>query len=134
MDKLTSKKALLDSIRLSEGAKFECDESAILEEYNAQEENNSSLTIKVLSIFGGFFGTLAFMGFLALAGLYNSELGLVLFGIGFIVFAIWLNKTNDKLIIDTFSISLYLSGFVLLIFGLAELEVDENLIALLNYR
>ena len=131
MDKLTSKRALLDSIRLSEGAQFECDENAIYEAYNTQGENKSSLAIKVLSIFGGFLATLTFLGFLAIAGLYNSELGLLIFGIGFIISAIWLNKAYDKLIIDTFSISIYAIGFALLAFGLSEMKVDENIIAIL---
>lgn len=131
MDKLTSKKALLDSIRLSEGPKFECDEKAILAEYNTQRENKSSLAIRILSIFGGFLATLAFLGFLLIAGLYNSEFGLLLFGIAFIVSAIWLNKVYDKLVIDTFSISIYVIGFALLAFGLSEMNVDENIIALL---
>lgn len=131
MDKLTSKKALLDSISLSEGAKFKCDEKAILEEYNTQGENKSSLAIKILSIFGGFLATLAFLGFLAIAGLYNSEFGLLIFGIGFIISAIWLNKKYDKLIIDTFSISIYVIGFALLAFGFSQLNVDENIIAIL---
>ena len=107
MDKLTSKKALLEDIRLSEGAKFECDEKAILEAYTTQGENKSSLAIKILSIFGGFLATLTFLGFLVIARLYNSEFGLLIFGTVFIVSAIWLNKAYDKLIIDTFSISIY---------------------------
>lgn len=131
MDELTSKKTLLDSIRLSEGTEFVYNEKAILNEYQIQGENKSSLAIKVLSIFGGFLATLAFIGFLAIAGLYKSELGLVLFGIGFIIAAIWLNKAYDKLIIDTFSISIYVIGFALLAFGLTGMEVDENTIALL---
>lgn len=131
MDKLTSKKALLDSIRLSEGAKFECDEKAIFEEYNTQGENKSSLAIKILSIFGGFLATLTFLGFLAIVGLYNDEFGMSIFGIGFIIFAIGLNKAYNKLIIDTFSISVYVTGFALLAFGLSEMKVDENIIAIL---
>ena len=131
MDKLTSKKALLDSIRLSEGAKFECDENAIYKEYNTQEENKSSLAIKILSIFGGFLATLTFLSFLAITGLYNSKLGLLIFGIGFIISAIGLNKAYEKFIIDTFSISLYVIGFVLFAFGLSEANVDENIIAIL---
>lgn len=131
MDKLTNIKALLDSIRLSEGTKFECDEDAIYEEYNTQRENKSSLAIKVLSIFGGFLAALAFLGFLAITGLYNSEFGLLIFGIGFIISAIWLNKASDKLIIDTFSISIYVIGFALLAFGLSGMKVDKNIIAIL---
>lgn len=131
MDKLTNKKLLLDSIRLSEGTNFNCDENAIFNEYNLQRENKSSLAIKILSILGGFLATLAFLGFLAIAGLYDSEFGLLLFGIGFIISAIWLNKEYDKLIIDTFSISIYIIGFALLAFGLAKLKLDENVITLL---
>ncbi|SEE43695.1 protein of unknown function [Tenacibaculum sp. MAR_2010_89] len=131
MDKLTRKKALLDNVRLSEGAKFECNENAIFEEYNTQEENKSSLVIKVLSVFGGFLASLAFLGFLAISGLYNSEFGLLIFGLGFIISAIWLNKVYDRLIIDTFSVSIYLIGFALFAFGLSEMKVDENIIALL---
>lgn len=130
MDKLTNRMALLDTIRLSEGANFECDEKAILNEYNLQKENKSR-SIKILSVFGGFLGMLSFLGFLALAGLYDSEFGLLLFGTGFIVAAIWLNKEYDKLIIDTFSISIYILGFILVAFGLLQLEVDENVIVLL---
>jgi len=131
MDKLTNKTTLLDSIRLSEGIKFECNEKAILNEYHNQKENQSSLAIKVLSIFGGFLATLAFLGFLAIAGLYNSEFGLLLFGIGFIISAIWLNKEYDKLIIDTFSISIYVTGFSLFAFGLLAMKVDKNVIVIL---
>ena len=131
MDKLISKKWLLDRVRLSEGSKFECNEKAIFNEYQIQGENKSSLAIKVLSIFGGFLATLAFLGFLAIAGLYDSGFGLLLFGIGFIILAIWLNKEYDKLIIDTFSISTYIIGFTLLAFGLTQLNVDENIIIIL---
>ncbi len=131
MDKLTNKTTLLDSIRLSEGIKFECNEKAILNEYQNQKENKSSLAIKVLSIFGGFLATLAFLGFLAITGLYDSKFGLLIFGIGFIISAIWLNKEYDKLIIDTFSISIYVTGFALFAFALSQMKVDENTIAML---
>ena len=61
MDKRTNVKAFIDRIRTSEGVNFEYDEDAILKEYNALEEQKSSLTIKILSIFGGFLATLAFL-------------------------------------------------------------------------
>lgn len=131
MDKLTNIKELLDSIRLSEGSDFEYDEKAILEEYNTLEKNKSSLVIKILSIFGSFLATLAFLGFLVIAGLYDSEFGLLIFGAGFIISAIWLNKVYTKLIIDTFSISIYVIGFFLLAFGLSKINVDQNIIVIL---
>jgi len=131
MDKITRTKALIDNFRLSEGTEFKCDEEAVFNECETQEENKSSLAIKVLSIFGGFLATLAFIGFLFIAGLYNSEFGLLIFGIGFIISAIWLNKEYDKLIIDTFSISIYVIGFFLLSRGLTEMKVDESVITIL---
>jgi hypothetical protein len=132
MDELTSKKELLERIRLSEGDEFECDEKAVLKEYSRNKENQSSIAIKVLSIFGGFLATLSFLGFLGISGLYSSKMGLVIFGSGFIIAAIGLNKLYDQLIIDTFSISIYISGFALLAFGLSGMDVDENLVVLLT--
>jgi MFS family permease len=69
--------------------------------------------------------------FLQIAGLYDSKIGLLIFGIGFIVSAIWLNKEYDKIIIDTFSIYSYIIGFALLGFGLSEMKIDEDSIVIL---
>ncbi len=131
MDKLTNIQHLIENIRLKEGANFECNENSIVKEYAIKEENDASLAIKILSIFGGFVATIAFLGFLLIAGLYESEFGLLLVGIGFIISAIWLNKVYNKLIIDTFSITSYAIGFVLLAFALHQLNVYETIINLL---
>ncbi len=131
MDELNSKTEFIDRICLSEGASFECDKKAILDEYQILESNESSISIKILSIFGGLLASLVFIGFLAIVGLYNSESACVLFGIAFIISAVWLNINYDKLIIDTFSISSYFIGFVLLIYGLLELEVNVNIVLVL---
>jgi len=131
MDKSINIKALLNRIRTSEGNKFECDEKAIFEEHDTLRVNKSSLPIKVLTIFGGFLATLAFLGFLLITGLYESEIALITFGIGFIISAILLNRISDKLILDTFSISMYIIGFILLSFGLSELRVENNIISIL---
>lgn len=129
MEKLINKKEILDEVRLSEGENFQYNEEAILKDFKIQEDNKSSLAIKILSIFGGFLATIAFIGFLLIAGLYNSEIGLVLFGFIFIASAILLNKIYDKLIIDTFSVSSYVIGNILLVFGLTEMNFDENIIS-----
>jgi hypothetical protein len=131
MDKITSKKELLNSIRLAEGTSFQYNEEAILHEYELQKENKSSLAIKVLSIVGGFLATLAFLGFLFIAGLYESELGMILFGLGLITSALILNRIYSKLIIDTFSVSSYVIGITLLIIGLFEMDFNENSVTLL---
>ncbi len=123
-------KELIQTIQLSEGGDFKNNESAILDEYKKQNANTSSLAIKILSIIGGFLATIAFLVFLFIAGFYDSEIGLLFFGIGFIVTAIWLNKIYDKLIVDTVSISIYVIGFFLLGFGLSQQHVNEDVITI----
>jgi hypothetical protein len=130
MDRLDEKELLLDSIRSSEGAEFVCDDKAILDEYKKQSDNQSSLTIKVLSIFGSLLASLAFLGFLIIAGLHESEWGLTIVGTGFILLAVLLNKNYDKLVVDTFRISTYIMGVVMLAFGLLEMDIDEDSVAI----
>lgn len=125
MDKLRTKKELLDSIRLQQGPSFECEEEAIIQAYEQQTEEGTSLAIKILSIIGGFLASLAFIGFLFIADIYDSEWAIVLSGIVFVGLAIFLNKTYDRLIIETFSVSIYISGLILATIGLFELRLDE---------
>ncbi len=122
---------IIEGLKASEGVNFECDEAVLFAEYQKQVENNAVLSVKVLSIVGGFLAALAFIGFLTIAGLYKSQTGLVLFGVIFIVAALVLNKTFHKFIIDTFSVSIYTIGFVLLVSGLLGLHTNHNLITLL---
>ncbi len=131
MDKLINKKKLLNDIRLIEGENFISDENAILTEYKIKEENQSSLSIKILSILGGFLATLTFLGFLFITGILKSELVASIFGSCLIIVAILINKGTNKLIIDTFSISAYVVGLILFSAGLLGMSVDENLITLL---
>ena len=107
------------------------DKQAILKEYTSQQDNQSSIAIKILSVVGGLFATLAFLGFLLLSGIKNSEIGLLITGVFFIAVSVILNRKSDKLIMDTFSISTYAVGIFLVIFGLGEMHVDENIIAVL---
>ena len=131
MDKLANKKKLLNRIRLSEDNKFDYNKKGILNEYYTQYENKSCLPIKGLTVCGGFIATLAFLSFLITVEPYNSELGLLFFGIGFIVIAIGLNIESDKLIIDTFSISMYIIGLTMFSMGLLLMEFNESTVALL---
>src|SRR5690554_5111352 len=131
MEPLTNKKELLESIRSIEGSTFDCDEKAILQAYNKEKEQPSNLAIKILSILGGFLATVSFILFLGLVGLYDSELGFIVIGSLLAISSIALNKKYDQLIIDTFSISSYISGIALLAFGLAALKVEQNLIIIL---
>jgi hypothetical protein len=131
MDKDTHIQSVLNHIKQSENSDFKYDEKGITEAYQIQEDNRSNLTIKVLTILGGFIATLAFMGFLFLLGIYRSEASLILFGTIFIIGAIIMNKVYEQLILDTFSVTLYVIGFVLLSMGLGSARVDENIISFL---
>lgn len=119
----------LDYISISEGGGFAYEISEIEQEYLKSAKDKSSLAIKILSIAGGFFATIAFLGFLLILGLYESEIGMAIFGIVFISVAILLNKKVDKLIVDTLSISAFLVGLCLLAFGLDGFNWDENMIS-----
>ena len=124
-------KNMLDTVQQATNETVAFDEQAILRAYKSQEDNQSSIAIKVLSVIGGFVGTLAIVGFLLLTGLQSSEIGLLTTGIIFIVISILINKKSDKLILDTFSITAYVVGIFLLIFGLGEMDFNENAIAIL---
>ena len=65
-----------------------------------------------------------------IAGLYESGIGSLVFGVICIASAIWLNRAYEKLIIDTFSITLFASGFFLVGFGFNQLNVNENFLPL----
>lgn len=121
--------ALLDFFQASEDKPINFDEEAIVSAYHKDSESQS-LAIKVLSVFGGVLASLAFLGFLFLAGLYNSDIALLIFGAIFILGSILLNKKNDKIIIDTVSVSSYIIGFILIGFGCVQLKVSTNIISI----
>ena len=131
MERANRVKTFLATIQKKEGEHFQSDEGAILEALDQDKGETSSLAIKVLSIFGGFLASLAFLGFLFILGVYDSEVGMLVLGVLLISGALILNKMFDRLIIDTFSISIYLIGFALVIISLLNLEVNEDMVTLL---
>ena len=131
MEHTNKVKTFLESIQKKEGEHFQYNESAILEAVGRDKSETSSLAIKVLSVFGGFLASLAFLGFLFIFGVYDSEVGMLALGLIFIVSALVLNKKFDRLIIDTFSISIYLLGFALVVISLLNMDVFEDLVTLL---
>ena len=130
MNKGTSISELINQFKESEGESFEINEQAIIAETVEQAANKTTLAITVLSIVGGFLATLAFLGFLGIAGLYNSEAGLMIFGILFIAGSVSLNKFYNKPIIDTICVSAFAIGFCMAGMAMGKMEVDENIICL----
>ena len=108
-----------------ENKNLQLNEEAILAEYQ-KKDDHQSLAVKILSVFGGILASFAFIGFLLIAGLYDSKEGLAIFGSISIVGGIVISKIYDKIIIDTFSVSAYIIGFILLAMGLIQMEITEN--------
>ena len=120
-------RALLDSLRTGENEAVNFNEEAI---YTAYQKDNydQSLTIKILSVFGGLFASIMCLVFLYLSGLQNSEIGLLMIGAICVAGAIWVNKIYDKIVIDTVTISSYMIGFVLLGLGLDKIGINESMV------
>jgi uncharacterized membrane protein len=122
---------ILDYLQATEEKTLNFDNEAIVAEYQ-KNDGTQSLAIKILSVFGGILASLAFLGFLLIAGLYDSEAGLFIFGTIFIAGAIFTSKIHDKkIILDTIIVSFFAIGFLLLGFALVTTNTNENAICML---
>lgn len=122
---------ILAQLQAREGAAFQADEEAIALEYQKINANRSGIAIKVLTVFGGILASLTFIAFLVIAGLMDSDAGMLTLGLAFIIASVWLGKAYDKLIIDTTAVSLFVIGLVVLTFGLEELKVHDSIVCII---
>ena len=115
-------KEILDYLQTAEEKTLEFDDEAIAAAYQ-ENDGTQSLAIKILSVFGGILVSYAFLVFLffTVFSLLYPEVGTLVLGIICIAGAIWASKIYDKIIIDTFSISFYIAGFILLCMGVPHL-------------
>lgn len=126
-NKIVHVKELIAHLQTKDEGALEFDEEAILAAYR-EKNDNRSLAIKTISILGGLLGCLAFFGFISMAGLYESKIGMLIFGTLCVVGAIWINKVYHKIIIDTVSISTFVIGFTMVGLGLDHLITNENIV------
>lgn len=124
-------KEILAQLQAQEGPEFKADEAAIVLEYQKINANRSGIAIKVLTILGGLLASLAFIGFLFIADLMDSAAAMLTLAVVFIIGAIWLSKTYDKLILDTTAVSLFGIGLIVLSFGLERLRVHDNIVCII---
>lgn len=96
--------------------------------YQKNDHGHQSIAVKILSVVGGILASLAFIGFLFLVGLYDSETGLLFLGTAAIVGSALLSKKADSIITDTICVSFFIIGFVLLGVGLDKMQVDADMI------
>src|SRR5688572_25290595 len=121
----------LYQLKAAAGRPLVIDEDRILGQYHDQKNNGKSgIAIKVLSVFGGIAASLFFLAFLFVAGLYESETGMLFFGVVSIIAAVAVNRKFDNLIVDTASISFYLVGLFLLGIGLGSMHLNEQQLCL----
>lgn len=113
----------LDDLRKSTWDGFRFDREAALKDHERSGADKSGLSLKLLSVIGGIMAGTSFSGFLGAAGLYNSGLAMLSFGLLFIAAAVMLNKKYDLLVMDTFTISLFLIGFLHVAIGLNDFNV-----------
>lgn len=120
---------VLDYFQNREDKPLKLDKEAIVAAYQ-KDDGNHSLPIKILSVFGGILASLAFFGFLLVAGLYNSDIALLVFGGIFIAASIWINKEYNRIIIDTGSVSSFIIGFILLGLGFEQLNANKSIVSI----
>jgi len=123
-------KEILDYLQTTEEEALVFDEEAIAEVYQ-KNDGTQTLAIKILSVFGGILASLAFWGFIALTGTYDSPAGLFFIGSIALVGAIWANKKYDKIIIDTVSVSSFIIAFIAFEMSFYRLETSTNMICIL---
>jgi uncharacterized membrane protein len=104
------------------------DVEAIAAAYQKNDHGRQSVAVKILSVVGGILASLAFIGFLFLVGLYDSETGLLFLGtVAIVGSALW-SKKAESIITDTICVCFFIIGFALLGIGLDKMRVDENII------
>ncbi|MEG0926412.1 DUF4401 domain-containing protein [Chryseobacterium sp.] len=118
-------KNLLDDLRAASSKEIHFDEEAIIAAYQEKSTNHQSLSIKILSIFGGVMACLAFLGFIFIAQIFDSKIGLIILGGICIAGSGFISRLSDKTIMDTLSVTFFITGFTLLGFGISK---DENIV------
>ncbi|MET0243590.1 MAG: DUF4401 domain-containing protein [Flavitalea sp.] len=122
---------VLDQIRNNFQPALVADESAIAAEIENNDHHKTGVILKILSVAGGVLASIAFIGFLALANLFESETAIAV--LGFLSFAasIFLISIVDKLFVTTVIVSFYIMGYVLIGAGLGFQNVDTVIICIL---
>lgn len=120
MYKPTDIPVVLDQLRQQEPA-VTFNYEAIIAGYQRSYDNRSGIAIKALIVLGGFLASLSFVGFLMLLQIYESGTAMLITGLGLCAGAVLVSRANDKLVLDTMSISLYLSGIIMTGVGFEEL-------------
>ncbi|MBP2616890.1 DUF4401 domain-containing protein [Chryseobacterium jejuense] len=107
-------KELMDHLHLASDREIRFDEEAMMAAYEEKSTNHQSLSIKILSIFGGIMACLAFLGFIFMVQVFESQIGMGIFGVICIAGSSLISRISGKTIVDTLSVSFFITGFSLL--------------------
>lgn len=121
-------KNLMNQLQAESNREIHFDEDSIMAAYEEKDNNHQSLSIKILSIFGGIMACLTFLGFIFMVQVFDSPTGAGIFGVICIAGSSLISRFSGKTIIDTLSVSFFITGFTLLGFGLSK-EGDSVYIA-----
>lgn len=131
MNKQTEIDQLVQALPSSLSETLIIDDEAMIAADASMQKQNMSTTLKIVSVIGGFLATLAFIGFVFIAGLYDSKIGLVILGLMLLAAAVLLHKMFQQIMIDTISISSFIFGCTLFSLGMSDLNVGDSLVAIL---
>ncbi|MFD3001398.1 DUF4401 domain-containing protein [Pontibacter toksunensis] len=112
---------LLEQIRQEEGEAFVFDEGKIREDISKSVSSSASLPIRLLTIFGGIMASIFFIGFLLLIGLYDSDLGMLIVGLVFLIGSVAILRYNANTMMETSCVAFNMMGYLLFCTGFSEL-------------
>ncbi len=107
---------------------FQINTNEVLATYQHLDENRTNITIKILSILGVIISVLSFLGALFSLNLLDDKLNLIICGSIFLIIAIYCIKKYNTIIIDTASITSYIVGGWMLIYGIDTDHINNILI------
>lgn len=129
MEKENSVNVLLRGLQEKYRDAFSFDQEAIEKEVSIETAQFSNLAIKILSVIGGIFGSLFFLGFLLLTGIYEAPIVAILFGVLLLAMSLFIDRNETSVLVDTICISSFLIGGLLIGFGISEeMSKSENLL------
>jgi len=117
-------KKILETIKSTEGDKFEYNEEAISKDLSLVR--NTSITIKILTFLGSALASLTVIVLLFLSEIVKNEVSLLIAGGIFVVASLFINKKSDNNIHETFSMTGYISGVILVGAGITGMRGNEN--------
>lgn len=126
MSRLERITSLIENIKSREDASLLIDENKLMQELN-QTENDESLSVKILSIFGGLAASSAFVSFLFAVRWVENAISSILLGIVFWLLSILLIEKYNKTILYTIIASMFFVGLLLLGIGLDKWHINDNL-------